>query len=375
MSRIATTLALSGLLAVAASSTAPAADGLDRRDVETAYLAQLDREQRPFTWSGDVGACVAGEPSSAVQSDSLASLNFFRWLAGLAPVQLDDAASASAQQAALMMAANGQLSHTPTRFWRCASQQGIDAAGRSNLFMGATASQAINGYMADDGVNNQQVGHRTWLLHPGLRTVGIGNTPETNAVAVFGEGAAYDPAPPNVPVAWPAPGPFPTGLAPSRWSLTTTAQLTNEPRGWEGSSVTVTKGSRTWNPPIINRTRALVWYMDDTASGTYMVRVTGTQDFSYSVELFEPTVRMGTAPQLTGRALVGRSLKVQGGTWRPTSARISVRWKVGKRVLPRPGKRLAVKAWMRGKTVRANVTGSYEGLVPRVLTLRKAVKG
>lgn len=361
-------LALSALIA----SAGPAgADGLDRRDLEKAYVVQLDREDRSFSWSGDVGSCVAGEPAGPVQSDSLDALNFFRSVAGLSPVRLDAGASRAAQQAALMMAANGELSHYPTRFWRCASPEGIAAAGRSNLAMGTTGPKAIGGYLNDDGPSNQQVGHRTWLLHPGLRSVGIGSTPNTNAIAVFGDGVEYDPAPAQVTVAWPAAGPFSAGMVPSRWSLTTTSELAGDGSGWEGTSVTVSKGSRTWNPPIISRDRALVWYMDDTGTGTYQVRLSGPQAYDYDVEVFQPTVQMTVTPRLTGKARVGQSLMLRTGMWRPAASQTSVRWRVGKRVLPHSGRMLRVRRWMRGKTVKVRITAAHSDLRDLSLTLRK----
>ena len=340
----------------------------DKGPVEAGYIQQLEREAVPFAWSGDVASCVAGAPSDAAQQATLDSVNYVRGLAGLGPVRLDARASAEAQAAALMMAANGELSHAPTRYWRCSTPEGIAGAGRSNLSMGNTAAQAVTGYMNDDGPNNQAVGHRTWLLQPGLASIGIGSTPNTNAIAVFGEGIDHlDPAPEAV-IRWPKAGSFPSGLTPSRWSLTTTAALKGNPAGWARASVTVTKAGRTWTAPVIHRDEVLVWYMDDTSPGLYHVQVSAGTTYEYDVDVFEPSVRVTGPPSIKVTVRARRVVKLAGGSWTPASSQMSVTWKAGKRTVS-SATRLRLKPWTTGRKLTARVTVSWPGLRPATLTL------
>ena len=50
--------------------------------------------------------------------------------------QLNPAYNEGAQAAALLMAANQQLSHSPPASWRCFSADAAASAGRSNLMLG-----------------------------------------------------------------------------------------------------------------------------------------------------------------------------------------------------------------------------------------------
>lgn len=340
----------------------------DHGPVEAAYIQQLERESVPFTWSGDIASCVAGAPSEATQQATLDSVNYVRGLAGLGPVQLDARASAEAQAAALMMAANGELSHAPTRYWRCSTPDGIAGAGRSNLAMGTTGARAVTGYMHDDGSNNQAVGHRTWLLQPGLASIGIGSTPNTNAIAVFGDGVEYLHPAPEAIIRWPNAGSFPTGLTPSRWSVTTTAALQGDPAGWDKASVTITKEGRTWTAPVIHRGEVLVWYMDDTTPGLYHVQVSAGTTYEYDVDVFDPSVRMTSPPRIKGTVRARRVVRLSGGSWTPSTARTDITWKVGGQPVSF-GKRLRLKPRMVGRKLTARVTVSWPGLRPATLTL------
>jgi hypothetical protein len=94
-----------------------------------------------------------------------------------AVVQLDDVYSGKAQQAALMMSANGQLSHNPPPSWLCYTAEGAQAAGSSNLYLGRFGPAAITGYVYDAGSGNYAVGHRRWILYPQTQRMGTGDIP------------------------------------------------------------------------------------------------------------------------------------------------------------------------------------------------------
>lgn len=92
-----------------------------------------------------------------------------------AAVSLDAALSRKAQEAALLMMANEQLSHYPPADWKCYSSGGAEAAGRSNLSLGNKGAAAVASQMRDAGKGNGGAGHRRWLLYPHTRTMGAGD--------------------------------------------------------------------------------------------------------------------------------------------------------------------------------------------------------
>lgn len=156
----------------------------------------------------NVDTCSAGDSSAASKAAVLSKIRYYRELSGLpGPVRLDDALNAKAQQAALIMAAQNSLSHFPPSSWRCWNEVGADAAARSNLYLGRSGDDAIDGYIADLRV--ESLGHRWWILAPDSTTFGTGDTGSSNALWVFpssfdGPGWRADTREPFV--AWPPPG-------------------------------------------------------------------------------------------------------------------------------------------------------------------------
>jgi len=169
-----------------------------------------------FAWSGDVGACLAGDTTEAFKRAVLKRLNYYRAMAGLpGDLALDLAFSSKAQQAALMMDANDALSHSPPTGWACYSAEGAEAAGRSNLAYSNAPGRSVSlldGYMQDRGANNATAGHRRWILYSRLATVGTGDAPQANVLWILGPGTTGDTAA-NVAVAWPPDGFVPRPLA------------------------------------------------------------------------------------------------------------------------------------------------------------------
>ena len=75
--------------------------------------------------------CDAGTTSAAFRDSVLLRLNYFRAMAGVpADVTFSDTYNAKAQQAALMMSVNNQLSHNPPTIWQCYTADGAEAAGQ-----------------------------------------------------------------------------------------------------------------------------------------------------------------------------------------------------------------------------------------------------
>jgi uncharacterized protein YkwD len=155
------------------------------------------------SWSGSVNACDPGDISADAREDALTLVNLYRWLAALPPVTTDPTRNAKTQACALMMHANGQLSHNPPMSWDCYSADGAQAAGNSNIASTPGVS-GVDLYMADPG-NDTTIGHRRWILSGSLGPIGLGST--TGASCMWVLGGSGPGAPPFT--AWPSPGYFP----------------------------------------------------------------------------------------------------------------------------------------------------------------------
>ncbi|BET67442.1 hypothetical protein ASA1KI_23600 [Opitutales bacterium ASA1] len=269
-------------------------------------------------WTGTYASgdpvVAAGTIGTAFQEAVRVRVNFLRALAGVpADIVFDDAYSAKAQQAAMMMSVNNALSHTPPDSWQLYTADGYLAASKSNLALGLHGPSAVNGYVADPGSSNAAVGHRRWLLHPQARTMGTGDVPgqgnapkPANALWVL-DGNTYAPRPfvRESFVAWPSPGYAPYQLVWPRWSIS------YPNANFAGATVTMTRDGAPMNvvlEPIASGygENTLVWVPDqlDTNSMdphgrpevdvTYTVHVAGvvvggqTQTFSYDVIVFDP---------------------------------------------------------------------------------------
>ncbi|MCX7001062.1 MAG: CAP domain-containing protein, partial [Candidatus Sumerlaeota bacterium] len=115
-------------------------------------------------WTGDAATCVSGTTSANYEQATLRRINYFRSMSALPAVaSLDATLNPKCQNAALMMSAKGALSHTPDSSWPCYKDNGAEAAGKSNLALGASGPDAIDLYIYDFGDFNVDVGHRRWV--------------------------------------------------------------------------------------------------------------------------------------------------------------------------------------------------------------------
>lgn len=129
----------------------------------------------------NIAACQPGTLKAEVGARVLAALNDIRARHGLPAVSYAPADEPAVQQSALMMAANGQLSHNPPTNWLCYTGAGATAAGQSNIYLGTGGlrySQDIDlliGWLTDtNNVVANNIGHRRWLLYPFLSTIAYG---------------------------------------------------------------------------------------------------------------------------------------------------------------------------------------------------------
>lgn len=229
-------------------------DRLSRAEVRAAYRDVLvPALATPVGWTGSVEGCVAGTQSAAAQQATLTAVNFYRNFVGLPPVTFDATYSAQAQQAALMMLAEGALSHDPGPDWACYTADGYTGASKSNLYLGRTGTIAIAGYMVDPGASNVKVGHRNWILDPQVAVMGSGSTSGSNALYVVSPYVTR-PATPTW-IAWPASGYFPAQLEPNgRWSV----MGNGDDVDFTGATVTVTSAGSPVPVTIVNRDDS--WY-------------------------------------------------------------------------------------------------------------------
>lgn len=258
-------------------------------------------------WTGSHAACDAGTTADAFRYAVQLRINYFRAMAGVpGDVQLSTEYNRKAQEAALMMSVNDQLSHSPPPSWECYSEEGREAAGSSNLYLGVYGPAAISGYVMDPGDGNYAVGHRRWILYPQTKGMGSGDIPPggtyrpANALWVFDENL-WTPRPQTREeyVAWPPPGYVPYQVVFPRWSFAyaqadfSSATVEMSAAG-EDISLTL--------QPVVNGygENTLVWQPDlafdqppqDDTSYTVLVRRVGIggafHDFSYQVTIFDP---------------------------------------------------------------------------------------
>lgn len=199
------------LLVALLLATAAAAAGRDAALAD--YDAALADARVPAGWSGSTDACTVGSESGPSLAATLDTLNILRGFAGVGPVTFSAAKNQRALAAALLMRAQGKLSHDPPSSWRCWSAEGHLGASTSNLFLGSSGAEAMIGYVDDAGVDS--LGHRRWVLDPAAVEMGSGSTGSTNALVVIGAGGDGSRAaalPTDELVAWP-----PAGWFPSPW--------------------------------------------------------------------------------------------------------------------------------------------------------------
>ncbi len=152
-----------------------------------------------YTEPPDVSICKAGQLNDAQRLQITDTLNSIRALHGLAPVTYDKAGEDEAMSAALLMAANGKLSHTPTADWKCWSVLGTQGAGHSNLTGGVispyldfdTPSEDVVNWLTDvRNAGTIKAGHRLWILSPFLTTVAYGKVSAAYGADAVTDGAA-----------------------------------------------------------------------------------------------------------------------------------------------------------------------------------------
>jgi Cysteine-rich secretory protein family len=279
-------------------------------------------ENIPSGWDGNIEHCQAGQLSADYLAAIALRVNFFRAMAGVpAAITFNEEYNRKAQQSALMMSANNNLSHEPPASWLCYTEEGAQAAANSNLSLGPMGPQSITGLMEDSGTNNAAVGHRRWTLFPPTEVMGSGSVagtdflPATTVLWVF-DTSMDNPRPPTREtfVSWPPSGFVPYPLIFPRWSFSypqADFSLARVSMQQQGIPIQVTVEPLN-NPGMGDNT--LVWVPNislttpPTADISYTVKITQvlidgkSQDFEYTVTVINPMI-LGTDsifPKVTG---------------------------------------------------------------------------
>ena len=285
----------------------PGLDVWDRAAVVAAYIEEFGRDEPEWGYTGDVGECVAGTTSQAFRDSVVQRVNWYRQMAGLNPVTENTALSVAAQEKALIMLAEGGLSHYPTPDWACYRDIDISSVGE-NLFLGVAGVAGVDGYIRDPGDHNLAVGHRMQILSPFVREIGTGDVRSSSHQYSFANAMHLDydfDLDPKVReergfIAWPPAGYVPARAVWGRWSFsmkrikTETTRSGNTVRirrflaqpDFSLATVSVTDDNGPVETTIIHRDTALVWAMEgDTDSRAHAEPTAG--DRCYTVTIAE----------------------------------------------------------------------------------------
>ena len=304
----------------------PWLDVWDRAAVVASHREEFGRVEPEWGYTGDVSQCVAGTTSQAFRDSVVQRANWYRQMAGLDAVSESRDLSATAQDKALIVLAEGRLSHSPSPDWAC--YRSIDEPGGENLGLGRAGVRGVDEYIRDTGDHNLAVGHRIQILSPFVTQIGSGNVRTPSGVYRFANAMHlfYDwDVEPTVReergfVTWPPAGYVPAGVVWGRWSfskqwiatevtrsgnVTYTRWFPTQP-DFSNATVSVTDDDGPVETTIIHRGIALVWAMEgdtrsdllDTPTGgdhCYKITINGVKEnsivqapYEYAVCVLDP---------------------------------------------------------------------------------------
>jgi hypothetical protein len=245
-------------------------------------------------WTGNAEACEAGDMTEEDRATAHRLVNLYRFMAGLEPVAMTAEGNRLAQGCALLMGANGRISHTPDAAWKCYTEEAAKTAGASSLSSGGSIS-SVDGYMVDPG-NPTTIGHRRWILSNMLSSIGFGSAGRFSCQY---QPAQRAPATAKAWVAWPPPGQVPIQAMGTRFAkIDQTGWTVQSDRvSLAGAQVAVTSGGMsmpvtvTQLNPGYGSTHALRFNpmgWSATAGQTYSVKLTGAaMPIEYDVQVVD----------------------------------------------------------------------------------------
>ena len=146
------------------------------------------------------GECDPGTVPYSGQVAALGYLNFYRWMIGVGPVQVDPSVAKAEQECAKIL--NYEFSHSPSPSTKCYTAAGAGACGDSLIAGGFGLVGQVDGYALEVG---QNLIHRRNVLAVGRAGIWFGASTGSSAMHYGGAypALATDPA----YVAHPGPGP------------------------------------------------------------------------------------------------------------------------------------------------------------------------
>ena len=192
-----------------------------KSDIKTKYKAAeptADYTNHYKEEPSKVAPYYEGVLKDDVVNDTLNQLNYYRYLAGLNSVTLNESKQARSQKGALIQAVNKTLTHTPSKpadmdddFYKeayagCYASYAEGDTYSGNVSYNTRIDKAPGGFIDDNNNASGGVGHRNSMLDPFAKQVSFGSVQPYIAMSIY-----YDDINPNKDLfyAWPPAGNFP----------------------------------------------------------------------------------------------------------------------------------------------------------------------
>ena len=265
--------------------------------------------------TADASSCFPGHNADAFQQAELLRINWFRAMAGEpASIYLDPLDVWGSQQMAIIISANNALNHNPPSTYDCYNTNAAAYAGGDQA-LGGDGAEATTLFIWDYGANNNEVGHRRWILYPEEIVMGVGDVPGASTNAAGNLTYVFDPlsfgsrpATRQPYVAWPPEGYVPYQVVFPYWSFgLSNADFTDATITMTSNSVPVPvaiqpyktgygENTIVWVPMDLDATTGSTSFPFSGTDTIYTVTVTNinyngaTIGYTYNVKVFDPAV-------------------------------------------------------------------------------------
>jgi len=192
------------------------------KTIELYKTLYLSSEIDSIIWNGNIKKCFCGTLKSDIYQKAQDRINFFRVMNGLTEVKINSKFNKEAQEAALLIKANNQLTHYPNKSMECYTELASNGCKKSCLsltdYKNFPSTAFITGFIWDFGESNYFVGHRRWILYSRLKEFGYGATNNSEAILTV-DGVSYDSIALPEFIAYPWNGYVPFNLIFPKWSF------------------------------------------------------------------------------------------------------------------------------------------------------------
>ena len=141
---------------------------------------------------------------------------------GLNEIKINFKFNREAQEAALLIKANNQLTHYPVKSMKCFTESASNGCKKSCLaftdYKNFPLTSFITEFIWDFGESNYYVGHRRWILYSKLKEFGYGATNNTESL-LTADGVSHDSIALPKFIAYPWKGYVPVNLIFPKWSF------------------------------------------------------------------------------------------------------------------------------------------------------------